>query len=145
LITPRDTSTHHFDTLKYFYSKRNFSPIFIKSFEEKDFLYSILITFKKAEEHGLDPEYYHYSLISEEYLKSIKDTTETKNRHSSLANVELLVCDAIVKYSYHMRYGILNPKEIFPDGYFLPITDMTVSFNICKTFSQGVKDISVFS
>ena len=36
---------------------------------------------------------------------------------------ELLVSDAILKYSYHLRYGIVNPKELFPDTYFLPVDD----------------------
>jgi len=36
---------------------------------------------------------------------------------------ELLLSDAILKYSHHLRYGLVNPKEIFPDTYFLPIDD----------------------
>jgi murein L,D-transpeptidase YcbB/YkuD len=119
-----DSSIQYFDTLKYFYSKRNFEPLFIINYEVKDLLYSLLITFKKAEEHGLNSEHYHYGLISAEYLNSIKDSSENNDRYISLAKVELLVSDAIIKYSYHMRYGVLNPKEIFPDSYFLPVVDI---------------------
>ncbi|NNJ54417.1 MAG: hypothetical protein HKP17_14710, partial [Ignavibacteriaceae bacterium] len=66
LFAQQDTLIENFDTLKYFYSKRDFKPLFIKSFEEKGLLYSFLITFKNAEEHGLNPEAYHYGWISEE-------------------------------------------------------------------------------
>ncbi len=125
LITQKETSIQHFDTLKYIYSKRNYEPLFIKSFEEKDLLYLLLITFQKSEEHGLNPETYHYTRISEEYLKSIKYSIENKERHTSLAKVELLVTDAILSYSYHMRFGVLNPKEIFSDSYYLPATDIS--------------------
>ncbi len=124
IFSQNDSSIQYLDTLKYFYSMRNFEPLFIKSFDVKDLLYSLLITFSKAREHGLDPEYYHYDLISAEYLKSIKDSLENTDRHISLAKVEMLVSDAILKYSYHMRYGMINPKEIFPDSYFLPVTDI---------------------
>jgi murein L,D-transpeptidase YcbB/YkuD len=120
----KDSSIQYFDTLKYFYSKRNFEPLFIKNYETKDLLYSFLITFKKAEEHGLNPEHYHYSMISTEYLKSIKGSLRNADRYTSLAKVELLVSDAIINYSYHMRYGVLQPKELFPDSYFLPITEI---------------------
>ncbi|MBT8379281.1 MAG: L,D-transpeptidase family protein [Ignavibacteria bacterium] len=124
LFAQQDTLIENFDTLKYFYSKRDFKPLFIKSFEEKGLLYSFLITFKNAEEHGLNPEAYHYGWISEEYLKAIKDTSNTASSHSNLAKVELLACDAILKYSYHLRYGVLNPKETFNNSYYLPITDI---------------------
>ncbi|HSD64254.1 MAG TPA: L,D-transpeptidase family protein, partial [Ignavibacteriaceae bacterium] len=40
-----------------------------------------------------------------------------------LANSELFLADAILKYSYHMRYGVVNPKELFPDSYYLPAAD----------------------
>ena len=124
LFADKDSSIQYFDTLSYYYSNRNFKPRFIKSYEEKDLLYLLLITFKKSENHGLNPESYHYNRISEEYLKSIRDSTVINERYSSLAKVEILVSDAILKYSYHMRYGVLNPKEIFPDSYFLPIVSL---------------------
>ena len=40
-----------------------------------------------------------------------------------MANAELLLADAILKYSDHLRYGAVNPKEIFPDTYYLPLDD----------------------
>jgi murein L,D-transpeptidase YcbB/YkuD len=40
-----------------------------------------------------------------------------------LANTELLLSDAILKYSYHLRYGLVHPKKIFSDSYYLPIDD----------------------
>lgn len=44
-------------------------------------------------------------------------------RYSSLANAEILVSDAILKYSKHLRYGVVNPKDLLSDTYFLPIDD----------------------
>jgi L,D-transpeptidase YcbB len=73
-------------------------------------------------EHGLTPEQYHFSSISREFYKAI-DTLQNNLRNSHLANTELLVSDAILKYSYHLRYGVVNPKAILSDTYFLPIDD----------------------
>ena len=47
------------------------------------------------------------------------------DRYTHLATAELLVCYAILKYSYHMRYGLVNPKELFPDSYYLPVADLS--------------------
>lgn len=118
-------SLQYFDTLRYFYSKRNFEPFFIKSFEVQDLIYPLLNIFAKADEHGLNPELYHYSRISKEYSYSINDSTSGKDRYASLTIAELLLSDAILKYSCHMRYGVLNPRELFPDRYFLPVPDST--------------------
>jgi len=114
---------YYADTLKYFYSKRNFQPLFIKSFEEKSFIDSLLNVLSKADEHGLNPESYHFTQIKEEFFNSIKDNAEKLERYRHLANTELLVCDAVLQYSYHMRYGVVNPTKIFLDSYYLPIPD----------------------
>ncbi len=70
-IIKQDSLIQYYDTLKYFYSSKNFEPVFIKSFEDKEILYSLLIVFEKAEEHGLNPEQYHYSKIVDEFSKAI--------------------------------------------------------------------------
>ena len=118
-----DSSYQHLDTLKDFYSARNFQPVFIKSFEEKDFVDSLLALFGKAEEHGLIRELYHFDLIFDQFYSAINDTINNPDRLNQLANCELLVSDAILKYAYHMRYGVVNPTKIFLDSYYLPIVD----------------------
>ena len=121
-LIKQDTLIQYYDTLKSFYEARNYAPVFIKSFEDQEFIYSLLVLLEKAEEHGLNPEQYHTSSISSEFSKSI-DSVQIKSRYFHLANTELLVSDAILKYCYHLRYGMVNPKIIFSDSYFLPIDD----------------------
>lgn len=120
------TNLEYFDTLKYFYSERDFQPMFIKSFNDKYFADSMLTIIKMAERHGLSPNRYNYNLIKNEY-ESIYDSTIANNsvRYIHLANVELLLADAVLKYSYHLRYGVINPVKIFPDSYFIPVVDST--------------------
>jgi len=119
----KDSSFQYLDTLKDFYSARNFQPVFIKSFEEKPFVDSLLALFGKAEEHGLIRELYHFNLIVDQFYSAINDTINNPDRLNQLANCELLVSDAILKYAYHMRYGVVNPTKIFLDSYYLPVVD----------------------
>ena len=116
---------HYADTLWYAYADRYFEPNFIKSFDEKSFIDSLIFIIKKANEHGLNPEVYHPTIILKEFSKALIDSIPSKNRYEHLAKTELLVCDAILKYSHDIRFGALNPKEIFLDSYFLPIPDST--------------------
>ena len=117
-----DSLIHYYDTLKTFYLADNFQPLFVKSFEERSFIDSLLTILDNAGEHGLNPEQYHNRLIGKEYGESI-DSLQYSSRYFHLANTELMVCDAVLKYSYHLRYGITNPKKVFPNDYFLPVVD----------------------
>jgi murein L,D-transpeptidase YcbB/YkuD len=121
-ILSQDSILTYFDTLKYFYSLRNFQPLFVKSFEDNDKIFSLIPFLEKVEEHGLNPEQYHFSDIINDFNSAI-DTLPNLSRYYLLAMTELLISDAILKYSHHLRYGLVNPKEIFPDTYFLPIDD----------------------
>lgn len=122
VLVKQDTLIQYYDTLRYFYSLKNFEPVFIKSFEDEDIVYSILSVIEKAGEHGLNPDQYHLWSISQGFSNAI-DTIPHNLRYSQLANAELLLSDAILKYSYHLRYGIVNPKELFSDTYYLPLDD----------------------
>lgn len=116
----------YLDTLKYFYAVKNYQPMFVKSFNDKNLVDSLLKTIKASEEHGLSPNWYNYDLINREYGE-IFDTTATNNsaRYIHLANTELLLADALLKYAYHLRYGVVDPTKIYPDSYFIPGVDST--------------------
>jgi murein L,D-transpeptidase YcbB/YkuD len=120
-----DSTFQFIDTLNYFYSRRSLEPIFIKSFEDTDKAYSILNIFHRAEEHGLDPEYYHFTNIINQLSDALNDTVENPKRHEQLAICEILLSDGILKYSYHLRYGYVDPKALLGDSYFIPTPDST--------------------
>jgi murein L,D-transpeptidase YcbB/YkuD len=126
------------DTIKYFYSTQNFKPIFLKSFESKSFVDSLLDIFGNAYQHGLNPEMYHYSLIKEQFYEALKPGLINSKRYFFLANAELFIADAIVNFSTHMRHGVVNPRKLFPDSYFLPMQD-SLNLRMFEPFNQ--KDI----
>jgi L,D-transpeptidase YcbB len=132
-----DINIRYADPLKVFYQDRNYHPLFLKSFEEEDLFYSIINKLSKADEHGINPEVYKVSLIMDEYSKII-DTTYKGNRYIHLANTERLLGDAVLNYSYHLRYGLVNPKEIFPDSYFLPVPDSSQKDLLEPLFADNI-------
>lgn len=123
------------DTIKYYYSKHNFKPIFLKSFESKDFVDSLLDILGNAYQHGLNPEKYHYSLIKSEFYKSLIPDLGNNKRYFYLTNAELLIADAILNYSTHMRHGVVNPRKLYPDSYFIPVKD-SLNTRLFEPFSQ---------
>ncbi|HRN25899.1 MAG: L,D-transpeptidase family protein [Ignavibacteriaceae bacterium] len=123
------------DTLKSFYFNINFKPIFIKSYESKSFVDSLLTIIGKAEEHGLNPENYNYTKIKNEFSESIDPKTYNKKRYLHLANAEMLAANAILTYSIHMRHGVVNPRKIFAESYYLPVTD-SLNQKLFEPFEQ---------
>lgn len=119
----KDSSFQYLDTLKDFYTARHFRPVCLKSYEEKGFVDSVLTIFKESVEHGLDPEQYHLSLISADFYRSINDTLNKTDRIKLLSGSELMLADGLVKYAWQMRYGVVNPKVLFPNSYYLPVPD----------------------
>ena len=120
----KDPSFIYLDSLKRIYTERNFKPFFIKSYEEKGFVDSLIILLEKSYEHGLDPEFYHLNSIASEFYNSINDTINNPHRLTQLANSELFISNAVITYAYHLRYGVVNPKKIFPNSYTLPVVDL---------------------
>ena len=121
-ILRQDSIIQYYDTLKYFYRSREYKPLFVKDFEDYETVYSFIDILDKVGEHGLNPEQYHLSSIKAVFNKAT-DTIPNDSRYYQLAMSELLISDALLKYSHDLRYGIVNPKKIFPDSYFLPYDD----------------------
>jgi len=133
-----ETCGKDLDSIKYFYSTQNFKPIFLKSFESQEFVDSLLDILGNAYQHGLNPERYHYSILKNEFYELLKPNLDKNKRYFYLANAELLIADAILKYSSHMRHGVVNPRKIYPDSYFIPLKD-SLNKQLFEPFNQ--KDI----
>jgi murein L,D-transpeptidase YcbB/YkuD len=135
LSTAFELFSNNLDAIKSYYAHHNFKPIFLKSFETQSFVDSLLDILGNAYQHGLDPEMYHYSFIKEQFYELLKPNVENNKRYFYLANAELLVADAIVNYSNHMRHGVINPRKLFPDTYFLPVQD-SLDLRMFEPFNQ---------
>ena len=116
----KSSGIEYFDTLKSFYSTRDFQPLFIKNFDKISSINPILDLFSNAWEHGIQPAMYHLELIKSEISKISGGNAES---YLHMSNAELLLSDAVLKYACHLRYGIVNPNKIFSESYFLPVVD----------------------
>jgi L,D-transpeptidase YcbB len=116
----RSSVIEYFDTLKSFYSSRDFHPLFFKSFDNLKSVNPVLDLFTKAGEHGIQPAMYNLDIIKNEISKISGTASE---RYLHMSNAELLLSDAVLKYARHLRYGVVNPKTIFGDSYSLPVVD----------------------
>ncbi|MFH0895750.1 MAG: L,D-transpeptidase family protein [Bacteroidota bacterium] len=111
----------HFDSLAIFYQKRNYAPFWTNTLPLSSKVDSIIGFLKKSDEDGLSPNYYDQPFISayiHDYLN--KSKLEKEINYSVLANIELMISNGVVNYCHDLKYGVINPKDIDPDGYSLP-------------------------
>ncbi|HCY75552.1 MAG TPA: hypothetical protein DHV28_06490 [Ignavibacteriales bacterium] len=130
-----ETCGKDLDTIKYYYSTQNYKPIFLKSFESKSFVDSLLEILGAAADHGLNPESYHYTQIKNEFDEVLNPKTDSNKRYFYLANTELIAAHAILIYSTHMRHGVVNPRQLYFDRYYLPVTD-SLNKKLFEPFQQ---------
>lgn len=126
----------HLDKLVAFYTQNNYTPVWTRNMLNHAIIDTITSYFQNSEIHGLHPGYYHTKLIRAclaEYISSLK--TDTSINYVSLANLELLISNALINYRNHLTCGYINPKEVDPTSYHLPLNqpDSTTYFAPLET------------
>ncbi|HQI41147.1 MAG: hypothetical protein B6D44_09450 [Ignavibacteriales bacterium UTCHB2] len=111
------------DSLKSFYAAKNYNALLIKTLASKPMLDSLIAIIGNAEKHGLNPERYNYSTIKNLFASSFKNGLQPEQRLKQLSRLEVLLIDAIIKYSSDMRHGVLNPRMLYEKTHFLPVND----------------------
>lgn len=122
-IKEEDISIESLDTLKSIYSAKNFRAFLINTLESKSTIDSIIEILGEAELHGLNPERYNFSVIKNLFESSFNDKLKPEQRNKQLAQSEVLLIDALLKYSSDMRHGVLNPRILYEKTHFLPVND----------------------
>ena len=135
-------SIHNLDSLASFYASRNYKPIWTRNMLNHSIIDTVNSYLKDASIHGLNPKLYNVQYIDEclnNYLTSIEK--DTSINYLALANLELLLSDAIITYRNHLLYGAIDPTETDPEAYHLPLDhpDSVTFFDPLK-----VKDIVLY-
>lgn len=116
-------SVDSFDSLQTFYSARNYKSFLINTLESRPTIDSFISIIGNVNQHGLNPERYNYSRIKQFFETSFQPDIQSNQRHKQLAQLEILLLDAIIKYSADMRNGVVNPRILYPSTHFFPVTD----------------------
>ena len=86
-----------------FYRRRSFVPAWTRPGEAE----AMLALAEGSAEHGLDPADYHAAA-----LRRVVDNPPAGE--AAVAERELLLTDALVRLAYHLHFGKLNPRQMYP-------------------------------
>lgn len=88
--------------LPSFYADREFEPAWL----EPERFQELLRALKGAEDHGLDPEDYHYSTLLE--WPDVADPVQMAAR-------DVLATEALIRFGYHLHFGKIDAASLDPD------------------------------
>ena len=100
------------------YRFRQFQPIWIESqpdgFPIGDQARALISLLHTAEEDGLAPEDYHLSTIRDllESVGPVAETSDRTDRIQRLVQLDILLTEALIRYSFHLSNGRVDPETI---------------------------------
>ncbi len=86
-----------------FYARRGFKPVWTDTARFR----ALLAVLQASTEHGLDPEDYHYRVLSQ-WDPDRDDARQQAER-------DILATDALIRYGYHLHFGKVDPANLDPD------------------------------
>jgi murein L,D-transpeptidase YcbB/YkuD len=97
------------------YEQNGYDPSFVMEHLPNDDLKTFLGYLINSKDHGLNPVMFQTNkigyLLNKFYNRdSIKTTTEA---YQDMAQLEILVANAMVNYSNALQYGVMNPRKIY--------------------------------
>lgn len=91
-----------------FYERRAFRPAWNSAGRAEAMLQAV----EASRDHGLDPADYHAETLRRAVAAGLPPDAR------ALADRELVLTDALVRLAYHLRFGKVNPRELYPDWNF---------------------------
>ncbi len=105
----------NYNLIKNWYAQNDDDPIFVMEHLPNDDLKVLLGYFVKATDHGLDPVMFQTNKIGWilnrfAYKDSIKTAAQA---YQNMAQLEILVANALINYSNALQYGVMNPRKVY--------------------------------
>jgi len=119
LLDEKKSTLNNGGIISDYYASHDYDPVLLMDHLTKDDVKFVPYYLNKANDHGLDPKLFKAreidSLLDKIYAKkSIKTLDEV---YQDMAQVELLMANALISYSNDLQFGILNPHKIYARYY----------------------------
>jgi L,D-transpeptidase YcbB len=128
--------------LKSYYSTHDYEPYFIVNLIPEKKLEELLAYYRQAPVHGLNPDLFDFDklkpLVDKLYDKKAVKTEE--EAYQTIAKVEILTANSLIKYSNALQFGTVNPRAIFARYYMK--TARPDSTSMAKVFK--IQDLNAY-
>ena len=103
------------DFLIKYYDQDGYYPVFVMDHLWNGDIRTMIESYRKAGDHGLDPQIFQPDKIVAlmDKLYSGKSFKTTREAYYAIAKLEMLTANSLINYSSDLQYGIINPKKIY--------------------------------
>lgn len=103
------------DQIDSFYKNNEYQPVLISRFMVDDQLQTFEGYLMNVNAHGIDPRVFSVNRIKKLLDNYIHENTRKKERETyrDAMELELVIADAIIKYSNAMQFGIVDPARVY--------------------------------
>lgn len=117
-LNAQNNEIHNPKSIKKIYDTEEKGLTLIGEFLIKGQLDTLVSFLERADEHGLNPQYFHAEVIKELIIRAKNEKFKHINlAYPVLADLELYCADGLINYANFMTYGAVNPKDIFSRYY----------------------------
>jgi len=105
--------------LKAFYAKHQYAPVVLDKILTKGQLENIITVLADAGAHGLSADMFNVRQLQSLYqqMRDKNKISDTEAAYTQLAELEVLLANALTDYSHAMQYGVLSPRKIYAQYY----------------------------
>lgn len=131
VIAKQKSKLNYGQFLADYYTKNGFDPVFVMDHIFNNDQRSALAYYQKAYEHGLDPKMFKADEIAKLTDKLLsKDGVKTLDEaYQTIAQLELLSANSLIRYSNVIQFGAINPKYVYARYYTTTLRPDTNSIN----------------
>ena len=117
-LSADNNEIHNPKSIKKIYDTEEKGLTLIGEFLIKGQLDTLVNFLERADEHGLNPQYFHADVIKGLIKRAKKEKFKNINlAYPVLADIELYCADGLINYANFMTYGAVNPKNILSRYY----------------------------
>ncbi|KQS35814.1 L,D-transpeptidase family protein [Pedobacter sp. Leaf194] len=126
--------------LNNYYQEVNNQPRFIASCFEDKSLDSLIKYLAKSTAHGFNPKVFHFEEITALTARlKANDYKNVSENYELLARLDILASDAFTRYTRYLKFGAVNPKDIFT-RYYIAVKQPDSTFNACLLKAPAILD-----
>ena len=117
------------------YSQNDYEPDFVLYQLWDGGLQAMVDKFKKAGEHGLNPELFKTERITElmDKFYNMNAIKTPQDAYKYISKLEILSANSLIDYSNALQYGVISPRKLY-SRYFIK-TDRPDSLSMNKVFA----------
>ncbi|MGZ3929356.1 MAG: L,D-transpeptidase scaffold domain-containing protein, partial [Mucilaginibacter sp.] len=113
------------------YNNEDYEPVFVIEHLWDGGLQAMVDKFRKANEHGIDPQLFQpdqiSALMNKFYGKNAIKTTD--EAYKDMAELEIMAANSLINYSSALQYGMVSPRKIYSRYFIKTLRPDSISIN----------------